>query len=69
MSRTVLPTRLVDSAGRVRTLAGWPADTVSAGGKGGTARPGDTASAANAVSLAGSGSGSGVGAGPRAGAR
>jgi hypothetical protein len=59
MSRTVLPTRLVDSAGRVRTLAGWPADTVSAGGAGGRA------GAASAVSLAGSG----VGAGRRAGAR
>ena len=56
-----LPARLVDSAGRVRTLAGWPADNVSAG---------STAGAAGAVSLAGSGSGSGAGsgAGTRSGA-
>ena len=58
MSRTVLPARLVDSAGRVRTLAGWPAGNVGAGGRAG---------AASAVSLAGSGAG--TGARRRAGAR
>jgi FAD:protein FMN transferase len=58
-----LPARLVDSAGRVRTLAGWPADNVSAGSAGGTA------GAASAVSLAESGSGSGAEARRRAGAR
>jgi hypothetical protein len=60
MSRTVLPAHLADSAGRVRTLAGRPADNVGAGG---------AAGAASAVSLAGSGTGTGTGAGRRAGAR
>ncbi len=59
LSGRSLPARLVDSAGRVRTLAGWPADNVSTGG---------TAGAASAVSLAGSGPGSGSGAEARRGA-